>query len=50
MDTRQNILYVLGAGFSAPLGLPVMGDFIFKAKGIFAQGDCQHKYFSDVFQ
>jgi len=30
----QNIVYVLGAGFSAPLGLPVMANFWIKSKEI----------------
>jgi hypothetical protein len=35
----KNVVYVLGAGFSAYAGLPVMSNFIEKAKDI---------YFSDI--
>lgn len=36
---ENNIVYILGAGFSAPLDIPVMDNFIFDAKDI---------YFSDT--
>jgi len=29
----QNIVYILGAGFSMPFGLPIMSNFIDKAQG-----------------
>ncbi|WP_175406349.1 hypothetical protein [Bacillus sp. FJAT-27264] len=28
----EKVVYILGAGFSAPLGIPVMSNFIMKAK------------------
>lgn len=31
----ENVVYFLGAGFSAPLGLPVMSNFLEKAKDIY---------------
>lgn len=33
--TQQNIVYFLGAGFSATSGIPVMGNFIDKARDLF---------------
>jgi hypothetical protein len=32
----EKVTYILGAGFSAPLGLPVMGDFLLKSKDTLA--------------
>lgn len=31
---KENIVYILGAGFSAPLGLPVIANFLEKAKDL----------------
>ena len=31
----DNIVYFLGAGFSAPLGVPTMRNFIVKSKDMF---------------
>lgn len=33
---RKNVVYILGAGFSAPLGIPVMSQFLTKAKYMYA--------------
>jgi hypothetical protein len=30
----EKVVYLLGAGFSAPLGLPVMSNFLIKAKQV----------------
>jgi len=32
----KNVVYILGAGFSAPLGIPVMSEFLTKAKYMYA--------------
>jgi hypothetical protein len=32
----KNVVYILGAGFSAPLGIPVMSDFLTRAKYMYA--------------
>ena len=32
---QQNIVYFIGAGFSAPFGIPVMGNFIDKARDLY---------------
>jgi len=31
----EKVVYLLGAGFSAPLGLPVMSNFLEKSKDIY---------------
>lgn len=45
----KNIVYFLGAGFSAPLGLPVMSNFIFKSKDQFFENTEKYSYFEDIF-
>lgn len=45
----ENVLYILGAGFSAPLSIPTMGDFISKSKGMYALSPEKYSYFHDVF-
>jgi len=34
----DKVVYFLGAGFSAPLGLPVTSNFIVKSKDMYAEG------------
>jgi hypothetical protein len=46
----DSVVYILGAGFSAPLGLPVMADFILKSKDMYAAEPDRLKYFSQVFR
>ncbi len=45
---KERVLYILGAGFSAPLGIPVMHNFLLKAKDQHALGPAQS--FADVFR
>lgn len=47
----EKVVYILGAGFSAPLGLPVMSNFIEKAKDMYF-GDTANKYsyFKEIFE
>ncbi|MGE0910490.1 hypothetical protein ACQGRJ_09880 [Bacillus atrophaeus] len=45
----EKIVYVLGAGFSAPLGLPVMSNFILRAKDIYFSNEERYKHFKEVF-
>ena len=47
---RENIVYVLGAGFSAPLGLPVMSNFLMRSKDLFAEDPERFAHFEGVFQ
>lgn len=50
MKKMENVVYILGAGFSAPLGLPVMSNFLMKAKDMFASNPTKFSYFEDVFK
>lgn len=45
----ERVVYVLGAGFSAPLGLPVMSNFILKAKDIYFSNQEDYGHFKEVF-
>jgi hypothetical protein len=45
----ERVVYLLGAGFSAPLGLPVMSNFLEKSKDMYFETPDRYKYFSDVF-
>lgn len=47
---RDKIVYVLGAGFSAPLGLPVMSNFLMRSKDLFAEDSEHFAHFGGVFQ
>jgi hypothetical protein len=45
----EKVVYLLGAGFSAPLGLPVMSNFLIKSKDAFAQDPSKYTHFTKVF-
>jgi hypothetical protein len=45
----DRVVYLLGAGFSAPLGLPVMSNFLLKSKDLFASNPARYAHFSQVF-
>lgn len=45
----EKITYLIGAGFSAPLGLPVMSNFLNMSKDLYS-GDEELKWFGEVFQ
>ena len=45
----SHVVYLLGAGFSAPLGLPVMRDFLIKSKDMFAIHPRQYASFRNIF-
>ncbi len=45
----ESVVYILGAGFSAPLGLPVMSNFLMKAKDMFAEDPKEYSHFKSVF-
>lgn len=42
---RERVVYILGAGFSAPLGLPVIRDFIPKARDLYFSDPKAMKHF-----
>lgn len=46
----DKVVYVLGAGFSAPLGLPVMSNFLEKSKDMFALEPNRYSNFANVFK
>lgn len=45
----ERIVYLLGAGFSAPLGLPIMSDFYFKSQDMFMAEPDKYSHFKEVF-
>lgn len=46
----ENVVYILGAGFSAPLGIPVMSNFLEKSKDMFSSDPDRWSRFKKVFQ
>lgn len=46
----NHVVYLLGAGFSAPLGLPVMRDFLLKSKDMFASDPKEYASFRAIFE
>lgn len=45
----EHITYILGAGFSAPAGLPVMSNFLLKSKDMYFADPDAYNYFSKIF-
>jgi hypothetical protein len=45
----EKITYILGAGFSAPAGLPLMNNFILKAKDMYYSDPEKFNYFLKIF-
>lgn len=45
----DRVVYLFGAGFSAPMGLPLMNDFLVKSKDMFAESPDRYSHFSGVF-
>lgn len=46
----EHVVYLLGAGFSAPLGLPVMANFVSKSKDQFSAAPDTFSHFEKVFE
>ena len=46
----EKVTYILGAGFSAPLGLPVMQDFLAKSKDLYFSDPRRYRHFQRVFE
>jgi hypothetical protein len=44
----KNVVYILGAGFSAPLGLPLMSDFLEKAKNMISADEVKYGHFDGL--
>jgi hypothetical protein len=45
----DKVAYIIGAGFSAPLGIPTMGNFLFKSKDLYFSDVEKYKHFEQVF-
>lgn len=46
----EHVVYLLGAGFSAPLGIPVMSDFLSKSKDMHSLEPTKYPHFQEVFK
>lgn len=46
----EKVVYILGAGFSAYAGVPLMNNFILKSKDIYNSGKPQYAYFKKIFE
>lgn len=46
----EKIVYILGAGFSAPLGLPVMSNFLQKSKDQYFEQPAKYAHFNNIFE
>jgi hypothetical protein len=46
---KKKVVYVLGAGFSAPAGIPVIGNFIFRSKEQYADKPIKYGKFKEIF-
>ena len=47
---RERIVYILGAGFSQALGLPLMSDFLEKSKDLYFGDKEKYAHFSSIFE
>jgi hypothetical protein len=45
----NKVVYFLGAGFSAPLGLPLMNNFLIKSKDMYSINPTRFEHFKSVF-
>jgi hypothetical protein len=45
----EKVVYILGAGFSAPLGLPLMHNFIKKSKDMFFENQTNYAHFNEIY-
>jgi hypothetical protein len=45
----EKYVYILGAGFSAPLGIPMMSNFMEKAKDQFSNEPQKYSHFANIF-
>lgn len=46
----ENVVYILGAGFSAYAGLPLMNDFVSKSKDMYFDNIVKYKHFEKLFR
>jgi hypothetical protein len=47
---QEKVVYFLGAGFLAPMGLPVMSDFLIRSKDLFLSEPDRFRHFEEVFR
>jgi hypothetical protein len=47
---REKVVYFLGAGFSAPLGLPVMANFLIRSKDLYFSDTKKYQHFENIFK
>ena len=45
----EKVVYLLGAGFSAPLGIPVMSNFVTRSKDLYFTNPERFAHFTHVF-
>jgi len=45
----EEVVYFLGAGFSAPFGIPVMSNFLVKSKDMFSKNSDKYKHLKRIF-
>ena len=50
MGRMERVLYILGAGFSAPLGLPLVSDFLMKSKDQYFDNPTEYDHFREIFE
>lgn len=46
----EKIVYFLGAGFSEPLGLPLMSNFLIKSRDMYFNDSNKYKHFEKIFK
>ena len=46
----KNVVYFIGAGFSVPAGLPVISNFLFRARDQYFSDPHKYSYFKVVFE
>lgn len=48
-QTMERVVYLLGAGFSAPLNIPVIRNFLERSKDLYFENRDQYAHFTQVF-
>ena len=46
----ERVVYLLGAGFSAPFGIPLMSNFLEKSKDMYSEDRDSFKHFEKIFE
>ena len=45
----EKVVYLLGAGFSAPIGIPVMRNFLTKSRDLYYSDQSKFAHFQEIF-